>query len=229
MKAVTALASVSEEVKLIEYKKEVDKWNCITHAVGAALGTAGLVAAVIRASTPRAIISAIIYGVTFIAVYLVSAVYHGLPPGEKKRRARLIDHSTVPLLIAGTATPCALVTLHAISPLHGAFVFCLGWFCVIFGVFGKLFFFEKLKAAVIVVYITGGLIMLGSVLPLIGGSGGINTNAYALLIAGSVIYLIGGLFCRWGIKREAMHVVFHVFVVIASAVHYYVIYTYVLV
>lgn len=222
------MAIVSEEVKLIEYKKSVDIWNCATHAVGAALSVAGLFAAVLKAQSGRAVASALIFGLSLVAVYLVSAIYHGLPPGEKKRRARLIDHSTVPLLIAGTATPCALVTLYAVSVPHSAFVFCLSWFCVAFGIIGKLFFFEKLKTAVMVVYIAGGAVMLMSVIPLLGEGGTINSHAYSVLIAGSVLYLIGGLFCRWGIKRESMHVVFHILVMLASAVHYYVIYKYVL-
>lgn len=222
------MAVVSEEVKLIEYKKGVDKQNCLTHAAGAVLAFIGLLAAVMKASGGRAIASAAVFGLSMIAVYVVSAVYHGLPPGEKKRKARLIDHSTIPLLIAGTSTPCALVTLFSVSVPHCVLVVCISWFCVIFGVLGKLFFFEKSKAAVMAVYIGGGAVMLLSVIPLLGEGSTINTRAYMLLIVGSLIYIIGGLFCRWGIKREAMHVVFHIFVMLGSAVHYYVIYRYIL-
>ncbi len=216
---------LGKEVKLIEYSRKVDKGNCITHAAGAAAAAVGFVFLLLKADGIRSVLSAVVYGLALVAVYTVSAVYHGLPSGEPKRRARLVDHSTVPVLIAGTATPCALMTLWNLNAAHSVFVLAIGWGCTLFGIFSKLFFFEKLKSVTVAVYIISSLAMLLSAIPVLGK---INGDAFGGLLLGNLFYLTGALFCAIGRKREVMHVVFHVFTVVASASHWFVIYNYVL-
>lgn len=215
----------AEKVKLIEYSKGVDTGNCLTHAVGAVLSVAALIMMSLKADGARHVAAALIYGISMVAVYTVSAVYHGLRQGEAKRIARLIDHSTVPVLIAGTATPCALITLFDVSLPHGLLVLFVGWGCTLFGIISKLFFFEKTRKITVAVYIISCIIMVCSAVPLLGK---INQQAFAGIVFGNVFYLIGAVFCGLGIKKPAMHVVFHIFVLIASAVHFAVIYFYVI-
>lgn len=214
---------IAKDVKLIEYSESVDRLNCITHAVGAVLSVPALVFLILCADGARAVASALIYGLSMLAVYTVSAVYHGLESGEAKRKARLADHSAIPVLIAGTATPCALLTLYEISIPHSVTVFAIAWFCAIFGIISKLFFFEKLKAVTMAVYIISCVVMLSCALPLLDK---IDIEAFGGLVLGCVLYLIGAVFCYLGIKRPALHVVFHVFVLLASVTHYIVIYNY---
>ncbi len=214
---------IAKDVGLIEYSKKVDFLNSLTHAAGAVLSVAAMIAMVIKAQDLRHMLSAIIYGMSLIAVFTVSAVYHGLKNGEKKRIARLIDHSTVPVLIAGTATPCALITLYGISSAHSLLVLFLGWFCTLFGIFSKIFFFKKARKVTVAVYIVSCIAMLASVVPIVGQ---INPDAFGGILLGNAVYLIGALFCGLGIKKEAMHVVFHVFVLAAATIHFYVIYVY---
>lgn len=216
---------VSKEVKLIEYSKRVDFFNCITHAAGAFGGVAALVLMLMKAQGTRHTASAVIYGLSLIAVYTVSAVYHGLKSGEAKRTARLIDHSTVPVLIAGTATPCALITLYELSTPHCVLVLSLAWFCAAFGMVSKIFFFEKLRKITPAVYIVSCLIMLGSAVPLLGK---MDIHAFLGLGDGCIFYLLGALFCALGIKNPALHIVFHIFVLLGSFVHFFVIYQYVI-
>lgn len=214
---------ISKDVGLIEYSKKVDFLNSLTHAAGAVLSVAAAVAMLIRAQDLRHLLSAVIYGVSLVAVFTVSAVYHGLKSGEKKRIARLVDHSTVPVLIAGTATPCALITLYEISSVHSLLVLFLGWFCTLFGIFSKIFFFKRARKVTVAVYIVSCIAMIASVVPIVGQ---INPDAFGGILLGNAVYLIGALFCGLGIKKEAMHVVFHVFVLAAAAIHFYVIYVY---
>lgn len=215
--------AIGEDVKVIEYSKKVDFANCLTHAVGAVLSVIALVAFLTRAEGFRSIFSAVVYGLSLVAVYTVSAVYHGLKVGEMKRIARLIDHSTVPLLIAGTATPCALISLYEVSHFHGILVFSMGWLCAFFGIFSKIFFFEKLKSVTMAVYIVSGLVMTLCAVPLLGE---IDKGAFGKIVFGSVLYVIGAIFCGLGVKRPVLHIVFHLFVMAASAVHFYVILNY---
>lgn len=215
---------VNKEIGLIEYSRKVDKGNCITHAVGAVLSVPALVMLVLKADGWRHIISAVIFGLSMLAVYTVSAVYHGLTDEKKKLTARLIDHSTVPMLIAGTATPCALITLYETNVFCALAVFFLGWFSTLFGLFAKLFFFEKTRKITVAVYIVASLLMMSCAIPVLGE---INGNAFAGIVFGNVLYLIGALFCLLGRKRPSLHIVFHVFAVLASATHFAVIYKFV--
>lgn len=214
---------IGKDVGLIEYSKKVDFANSLTHALGAVLSAGALVAMLIKADGVRQTLSAVIYGAALIAVYTVSAVYHGLKNGEAKRIARLIDHSTVPVLIAGTATPCALITLYEISAFHSLTVLILAWFCTLFGIFSKIFFFKKARKVTVAVYIVSCVAMILSVIPIIGEFSG---SAFRGIILGNAAYLLGAIFCGIGIKREVFHVVFHICVLAASAIQFYVIYVY---
>ena len=216
---------INKNIGLIEYSKKVDAGNCITHAVGAVLSLPALILLIMKAEGFRETVSAVIFGLSLMAVYTVSAVYHGLRDEKKKRTARLIDHSTVPMLIAGTATPCALITLYNISVTHSLVIFVIAWGCTLFGLFAKLFFFEKTRKLTVVVYIISCLIMITSGIPILGK---INGDAFGGLVLGNAFYLAGGLFCWIGRKRPAFHIVFHIFALIASAIHFLVIYKFVI-
>lgn len=218
---------VNSQVKLIEYDKKTDLANCLTHAVGAALAVAGLIAVIVKTYGAgfRDVFSGIVYSLTLIGVYASSAVYHGLPAGEAKRTARLADHMAIPLLFAGTATATSLNALYSVSPAYGITVFCSAWFCAVFGIVSKLFFFEKLRVLTMVVYMVGGGAMLLSAVPHVGK---LDPGVFLLFSIGCILYVFGAVFCGLGIKRPPLHVVFHILVLAGSMIHYYVIYTFML-
>lgn len=215
----------ANKIDLIEYSKKVDFGNSFTHAIGAVLSVPALIMLITKAEGFRETVSAVIFGLALIAVYTVSAIYHGLPQGEAKRIARRIDHSTVPMLIAGTATPCALITLYNISVFHAVAIFVLAWGCTLFGLFSKLFFFEKTRSATVAVYIGSSFLMMCSAIPVMGK---INGGAFGGIVLGNVFYLVAAMFCGIGRKKPAFHIVFHIFAMIASAIHFYVIYIFVI-
>lgn len=216
---------VGKDVQIIEYSRPVDRANTVTHLIGAVLSVIGTVLLVKASANTREALCGIIYGLTLVIVYTASTVYHGLPVGEKKRIARLIDHSAVPLLIAGTATPCAMISLYRVSPAHGITVFICGWACALFGIFSKLFFFERLKTVTMTVYIVCGSLMLISAVPRLGE---LDAGGFWWLVAGCAAYLIGALLCGLGAKREWLHAVFHVFVMLGSGLHFYAIYAFII-
>ena len=126
---------ITDNIGLIEYTQRQEILNSLTHAAGAVFAVTGLVLCLARVSGkgPVAVLSAALYCCSFIAVYTASALYHGLPDGNAKRLLRLIDHISIPVLLAGTTTPCALITLYRVSHIHGIAVFAAGWFCALFG------------------------------------------------------------------------------------------------
>ena len=64
-------------------------------------------------------------------LYLASALYHALPKNKAKRVFRVIDHSAIFLLIAGTYTP---FTLGVLRGAWGWTLFGLVWSLAILGV-----------------------------------------------------------------------------------------------
>lgn len=214
---------IGKDVEVIEYSKTVDFWNCITHVIGAVFSVFGVIMLLMKAEDARHTAAGLIYGISLVAVYTMSSVYHGLPCGEAKRKARLADHCTVPVLIAGTATPCALITLFNLNVMHGILVLFLAWSCTFFGIFTRLFFFEKLKNITVGVYIISGILMLLSVIPLLEE---INSKAFSAILTGCICYLVGAVLCGLGVKRQWLHVVFHVFVLMGSFFHFLSVYTY---
>lgn len=217
--------TIGSDVKIIEYSRTVDFLNCLTHSLGAVISLFAVAVALRKAEGATAAFAVAVYGFSLLCVYTASAVYHGLRSGEKKRIARIVDHCAVPLLIAGTATPCTLVGLYEASPFLGITVFVLGWFCALFGVFSKLFFFERLKKVTMAVYIVCGALMLSGGLPVLDK---INGDSFRLLIIGGLIYAFGAALCGLGARKPFLHMIFHLFVMAASAVHFYAIYAYVL-
>ena len=114
--------------QLPDYSRGEELMNMITHIVGGALGVIVLLTCVVRAALNQnyyGIVSCTIYGTTFITMFTISSVYHGLKPGMSKKVMQVIDHCTIYVLIAGTYTP---IVLASIAPKYPA----LGW--TLFGV-----------------------------------------------------------------------------------------------
>ena len=84
-----------------------ERFNTLTHLIGAALAIAGVSVLVVFASLqgdPWKIVSFSVYGFSLFTLYLVSTLYHGLR-GNAKRVFFVLDHQAIYLLIAGTYTP----------------------------------------------------------------------------------------------------------------------------
>ena len=91
-----------------------ERFNSISHLVGATLALAGAVVLIVVASNDggaRRIVAFSVYGTSLFLLYLISTLYHGLP-GRAKHVFRILDHQAIYLLIAGSYTPFTLVTLH---------------------------------------------------------------------------------------------------------------------
>ncbi len=113
--------------------------NSVTHGIGALLAIAGLVLLVVFAviyGNAWHIVSVSIYGSTLVLLYLSSTLYHAIQAPEAKRILRIIDHSAIYLLIAGTYTPFTLVTLQG---TRGWVMFGIIWGLALLGILYKIF------------------------------------------------------------------------------------------
>lgn len=98
-----------------EYSLAEERINALTHGIGTALAVTGLVLLIVFAVMYGDIwhvVSFSIYGSTLVLMYLVSTLYHTLRNRKAKDILKVLDHSAIYLLIAGTYTPFTLITLH---------------------------------------------------------------------------------------------------------------------
>ena len=173
--------------------------NSVTHGVGCLLGIAGLVLlivfAALRGGGPAHMAAAIVYGASIILEYLASTLYHAIQPAGAKRVFRIIDHSCIYLLIAGSYTPFCLITL------------------AIVGIALECFLRERQPHWVSgLVYLLMGWLVVFKLPELVSL---LNPVALALLAVGGVCYTVGVPFYITKNVRY-LHSVFHLWVLAGS-------------
>lgn len=207
-----------------EYSRLEEHINGWTHVIGAGLGVAALVLTLVRAAadpTGAKIAAALIYGISLVALYSISAAYHFTRQGKTKRILRIFDHSTIFLLIAGCYTPFCLLALND-SPI-GMVILVLQWSIAALGI-GLNIWNMRAKAVKIfslVSYVVMGWMVIISIRPLIAN---VETTSLLLLLAGGIAYTVGIAFYTQGGKRRFMHSIWHLFVLAGSVLQFFSIY-----
>lgn len=191
--------------------------NSITHGIGAALSVAALVILIVFAASAgdgRRIASLAIYGATLIFLYLASTIYHGVSDTRTKRVFRIIDHSSIYLLIAGTYTPVVLVALR--GP-WGWSLFGLIWGLALAGIILEVVQIKNLKLFAVAIYVSMGWLVVIALKPLLQAA---PMNLILWLLVGGFAYTLGTFFYRW-YKLPYHHAIWHLFVMIGSAAHFF--------
>ncbi|MCF6270601.1 MAG: hemolysin III family protein [Melioribacteraceae bacterium] len=206
------------------YSPFEEKINIISHTFGVILGIIGLFLLIIHASSYGNVwhvISFTIYGLSVIALFSASAIYHSTNEPNLRSRLRIIDHTSIYILIAGTYTPLTLVTLHGTL---GWVLFGIVWGLALIGIILKLFFTGKYNFASTLMYILMGWMIVFAVKPL---SNSFSSDGLFWLVAGGVLYTIGAVI--YSIKKIKLnHAIFHLFVLCAGVCHFIMVYFYIL-
>jgi hemolysin III len=193
-----------------------ERINTITHLFGAALALAGVVILVVKAGLqgdPWKIISFSVYGVTLVALYFFSTIYHSVR-GRAKVIFQKLDHAAIYLLIAGTYTPFTLVTLRG---SWGWSLFGVIWGLAIVGIAQDLLITMKRRILSVIIYLLMGWFIVVAIRPL---ARALPAEGMAWIIAGGLSYTIGVLFYVLDKRIHYGHGIFHIFVLIGSACHY---------
>ena len=191
--------------------------NAITHGVGLLLAIAGTVVLIVMASftgDPYKITSVSIYGATLILLYLGSTLYHSIPGKKAKKVFRIIDHSSIFLLIAGSYTPFTLIVLR---DGLGWYMLVGVWIIAILGVVFKAVCMEKFSKASTFLYILMGWLIVVDVKGIVGG---VDTATLILLVLGGVAYTSGCFFFAMD-KWRYNHSIWHIFVMAGSIFQYF--------
>jgi hemolysin III len=200
-----------------------ERFNGITHLSGALLALAGAVALIVLGSLkadPWRIVSFSIYGATLVFLYLSSTLYHSTR-GRAKELFRKFDHAAIYLLIAGTYTPFALVSLN--GP-WGWSLFGVVWGLALLGIVQEVWLAKGARIVSLVLYLLMGWCAVFAVVPLIDA---LSWPGFAWVVAGGVIYTAGVVFYLFDERFRHFHGIWHLFVLAGSAAHYVAIVLYV--
>lgn len=196
--------------------------NAVTHGVGAALAIAATVLLIVRAvGSPWSVTASAIYGASMILLFTMSSLYHSITNAGAKRVLRVMDHTSIFVLIAGTYTPFTLISLR--GPI-GWTIFGIVWATAVLGIVLNSVSVERFKKISMICYIASGWCVIGAIVPL---SRVLALPGILLLVIGGVLYTAGVLFYRRKDIRY-MHMIWHFFVLAGAIAHFFCIYLYVL-
>ncbi|MDD4085519.1 MAG: hemolysin III family protein [Acholeplasmataceae bacterium] len=200
-----------------------ERLNAVTHGIGtvvAAIGLYLLVALAFRYGSLWHVVSFSIYGTTLVLMYLTSTLYHSFRNERLKYLFKILDHSAIYLLIAGTYTPFALIILHG---WLGWTLLGIVWGLAILGVVLTIFYVQRFRKLSTLCYILMGWLIILCVKPMLER---LDVAGIVWLIAGGLFYSFGAIF--YLMKRFPYnHAIWHLFVLAGSvsqfiAVVYYV-------
>lgn len=206
------------------YPAAEERINIISHALGlllSAIATVFLVSKAALHGTAAEIVSAAVFGVSLLTLYASSTIYHSTKVGTLRRALRTVDHAAIYVLIAGTYTPFALVTLEG---WVGWSIFGVTWTMALTGISLKLFFTGRFDILSTTMYVFMGWVIVFAIKPLIANLPHIGLM---WLFAGGVSYTVGALF--YSVRKMPYgHATFHVFVLLGSICHFVTVYFFVL-
>ncbi len=194
-----------------------ERFNSITHLVGASLALVGgavlVTQAALTGDIPR-IVSLSVYAVTLFTLYFASTLYHSFP-GRAKRIFRVIDHQAIYLLIAGTYTPIAVLVLKSVG---GWYLLAAVWAMAIFGMVLDAVRRTGPRIGSLILYLAMGwfcVLAWDSLVVLL------SPEVLAWMIAGGAFYTSGIVFYILDSWYPWCHGVWHLFVLAGSISHYF--------
>jgi len=206
---------------LPNYTRGEELMNMITHIVGGALGVVVLLSCVIQAALRNnffGILSCTIYGTTFITMFTISSVYHGLAPGMGKKVMQVIDHCTIYFLIAGTYSAVVLSAIRPMYPALGWGLFIFEWALALIAATLTAIDLKKYEVFSMICYIGMGW----AVIPFWRQTLQAMTKpGFLLLLFGGIAYTFGAILYGLGSKHKWMHSIFHIFVVLGALLQYF--------
>ena len=190
--------------------------NSVTHGVGAVFAIVALTLLVTFALQDRdswALAAVVIYGVALVFEYVMSTLYHSFPWPRAKHVFKILDHAGIYLLIAGTYTPFAIITLRNDG---GWWLFAIVWSLAIIGIAVEAAWAYRPRWVSAAVYVGIGWLAVFMIQPLLQN---LDTTGVILLVVGGLAYTGGVVF--YVLKRVPyMHMVWHLWVLVGSACHF---------
>lgn len=190
--------------------------NALTHGVGVAGSLAGgavLITLAASFGSGIQVVSAVVFSVTLLLLYSASTLFHAIPHEVTRSRLRVVDHCAIFLLIAGTYTPFALVSMQGTWGWIGLGIV---WFIALAGILFKLCFIGRFHRLSTIFYIAMGWLGIAALGPSLKT---LDLAAIVWLAIGGVCYTAGTLFYH-SHRIPYSHAVWHIFVLSGSFCHF---------
>ncbi|QYN48714.1 hemolysin III family protein [Apibacter sp. ESL0432] len=193
--------------------------NTISHGMGIVLGVVGLIFLLVKNnnSSLYSTLSIWTFGLSLIILYTSSTIYHFFVNENWKKKARVLDHMSIFLLIAGTYTPICLITLEKSS---GWTLFTIVWTIAALGIIMKIFLTGKVDKLSLLLYLVMGWLLVFDIKNI---ANSMTSQALIFLVLGGVLYTLGTIFYARD-KMPYAHFIWHLFVLGGSASHYAMVY-----
>ncbi len=207
---------MNQSQEMAQYSLLDEIFNSVTHGAGLLISIAGLVLLIVMSSIygqASHIVSCTVFGVSLVLLYTASTLYHSFRRANIKKIFRIIDHSCIYVLIAGTYTPFLIVVVQGAL---GWTIFAVVWSLTVLGIIFKAFFINRFEIVSTIAYIVMGWMIILAIKPLYQTlpEGGI-----AWLVAGGLAYTLGTIFYAWK-KLPFNHAIWHLFVLAGSVCHF---------
>jgi hemolysin III len=206
------------------YSATEEKLNVLSHGLGFGLSIIALILLVIKAlryGETMHLLSFTIFGASMVLLYAASTFYHSATTHQLRKRLNILDHSAIYILIAGTYTPFALVTLNGTT---GWIIFWTVWILALAGVILKLFYTGRFRLLSTIMYVAMGWIIVFAIKPL---TENLSSDGLFWLMAGGISYTIGAILFMLS-RLPYNHAIFHIFVLLGTFAHFMVIYFHIL-
>ncbi|MBC3765288.1 PAQR family membrane homeostasis protein TrhA [Neptunicella marina] len=200
----------------------LEEWlNSLSHGIGLVIAIVGLVYLLINADSAKAVTASAIYGASLILMFLASTLYHAIQSDKAKSWLKLVDHSAIYLLIAGTNTPFLLLSIGGWLGITATVII---WSLAIAGVAFKWIAKHRFPKLSVLTYLVMGWFAILLIYPLYQALPG---AGMWLLVLGGLCFSIGVIF--YIAKRyKYTHAIWHVFVLAGCSCHYFAIFYYVI-
>jgi hemolysin III len=201
-----------------------EKFNAVSHLLGAVLALAGTVVLVVLAALggdPWKVVGVSVYGASLVLMYSSSTLYHSVRGQRAKDFLRKMDHQSIYLLIAGSYTPFCLVTLR--GP-WGWSLLGVVWGLAIAGSLQDLRPRNDARILSVVIYLLMGWAAVVALVPMVDALG---RAGFAWVASGGLFYTVGIVFYALDARLKHAHGIWHLFVLAGSAAHFIAILVYV--
>jgi len=200
-----------------------ERFNGFSHLAGAILAAAGAAVLVTSSALHHdtwKVVSSVVYGTTLVLLYTISTLYHSLR-GPVKGIFQRLDYCAIYLLIAGSYTPFALVTLR--GP-WGWTLFGVNWALAAIGIAQEFWIGRRTRVFSLLIYVVMGWLVLIAMRPL---TAALPAPGLWWVVAGGALYTAGIGFFLFDERVRHFHGIWHLFVLAGSACQFVSIFMYV--
>ncbi|MDD4157797.1 MAG: hemolysin III family protein [Proteiniphilum sp.] len=205
------------------YTLREEKANYLTHGFGVLMSFAAailLIGKAVVAGNPRAVVAFALFGLGMIGCMGTSTLYHYVQEPQRKAKLRHFDHAAIYLLIAASYSPFTLILLRD-EPFWSWLMFTLVWVIALTGICISFRPLKRNSHLQTTSYVVMGLIVLIAFKPLMEVAQRLDAMDTVIWLIGGGIFYIAGAVIYATARKEFVHAVFHLFVLLGLASHIY--------